>query len=77
MQSELISENDRKLAQQCVECPLCQRARTKQRGLAFWFVKHIEDGLCPACKAYEKVHGRKAHEPMPPESGRAVPNENA
>ena len=58
-----ITEKDRARARQCEECPLCRRARRKQRGLAFWFVKKIEGGICPMCKAYEKVHGRKAHEP--------------
>ena len=59
-----ISEKDRKLAQQCMSCPLCKGARKKQRGFFYWVVKNIEDGICPACKAYEKVYGRKAHEPM-------------
>jgi hypothetical protein len=44
---------------------VCRRAREKQRGLAYWFVKHVEGGFCPYCQAYEKVYGRKAHEPMP------------
>jgi hypothetical protein len=35
------------------------------RGLAFWFVKTIEGSICPYCQAYEKVYGRKAHEPAP------------
>jgi hypothetical protein len=60
-----ITDKDRKLAQQCLACPVCGHARRKQRGLAFWFVKVLEGGICPACKAYEKVYGRKAHEPMP------------
>ena len=58
-----ITEKDRQMAQKCVECPVCERARAKQKGMAFWFVKGIEGGLCPYCKAYEKVYGRKAHEP--------------
>jgi hypothetical protein len=60
-----ITEADLKKAAVCESCPVCRRARQKQRGLAFWFVKHIEGGFCPACAAYEKVHGRKAHEPEP------------
>ena len=28
-------------------------------------VKSIEGGVCPYCKAYAKVYGRKAHEPVP------------
>ena len=58
-----ITEKDRELAKQCLECPVCKNARINQRGFAFWFVKFIERGICPACKAYEKVYGRKAHEP--------------
>ena len=45
-------------------CPVCGRARKNQKGMAFWFVKTIESGLCPMCKAYEKVYGQKAHEPV-------------
>ncbi|NLX03761.1 MAG: hypothetical protein GXY33_01315 [Phycisphaerae bacterium] len=59
-----ISEKDRQRAKQCLECPVCRRARAKQRGLAFWLVKRVEGSLCPNCKAYERVYGRKAHEPI-------------
>ena len=65
MQKEAITDEDRKKAKQCLECLVCSRARRKQKGLAFWFVKKIESGICPACKAYEKVYQRKAHEPIP------------
>ncbi len=58
-----ITDQDRELAKKCAACPLCRRARKNQRGLLFMFVKYLEGGLCPACKAYEKVYGRKAHEP--------------
>jgi len=44
---------------------MCTKAREKQKGVRFWLVKNIEDGLCPACKAYARVYGRKAHEPAP------------
>lgn len=57
------------MAQKCVECTLCDKARVDQKGLAFWFVKRIEGGLCPYCKAYERVYGRKAHEPNPELAG--------
>ncbi len=60
-----ITARDRALAQQCLSCPLCKRARRNQRGLLFWFVKRLEGSVCPACKAYERVYGRKAHEPRP------------
>ena len=58
-----ITDKDRKLAQSCLTCPVCKRARKKQKGIIYWLVKHLEGGICPACKAYEKVYGRKAHEP--------------
>lgn len=61
-ENSVITERDRELAQKCVNCPVCSRARRKQRGLAFWFVKNVEEGKCPACTAYEKVYGKKAHE---------------
>ena len=64
MDTATITEKDRKLAQGCLKCPVCRRAREKQQGIAFWFVKHVEGGLCPQCRAYEKVYGRKAHEPL-------------
>jgi uncharacterized protein CbrC (UPF0167 family) len=65
MADVVITERDRRRAEQCVKCSVCRRAREKQRGLAFWFVKHVEGGLCPYCKAYERVYGRKAHAPIP------------
>ena len=65
MHTDTITEKDRKLAKQCLECPICKRARFKQKGLIFWFVKKLEGSICPACKAYEKVYKRKAHEPLP------------
>ena len=64
-----ITQRDRDMAQRCVQCPVCRRARRKQRGLVYWFVKKIEGGLCPYCKAYERVYGRKAHEPDPDSTG--------
>ena len=65
MQTDTITEKDRMKAEQCLNCPLCKYAREKQKGLVFWFVKKLESGICPACKAYEKVYNRKAHEPIP------------
>jgi len=65
MATEPITDKDREMAKRCVECPVCNHARAKQRGLAFFFVKTIEGSVCPYCKAYERVYGRKAHEPMP------------
>ncbi len=63
MKGETITDRDRAMAQRCVDCPVCKHARWKQRGLAFNFVKRIENRVCPFCQAYEKVYGRKAHEP--------------
>lgn len=31
--------------------------------MAFLFVKLIEGRVCPYCRAYQRVYGRKAHEP--------------
>jgi len=64
-----ITEKDRRRAQHCVGCLVCSHARRKQRGLAYWLVKNVENRICPFCRAYEKVYGRKAHEPIPEESG--------
>jgi len=62
---EFFNDRDVARGKKCLDCPVCRRARAKQRGVAFWIVKHVEGGLCPSCKAYEKVYGRKAHEPIP------------
>jgi hypothetical protein len=60
----IITERTRALAQRSVNCVVCQRARRQQRGLGFWLVRTFE-GLCPFCRAYAKVYGRKSHEPVP------------
>lgn len=59
------SSLDRMLAQVCVTCPVCRSARANQEGLANKFVRNIEGGLCPFCRAYERVYGKKSHEPRP------------
>jgi hypothetical protein len=59
-----ITGKDRKLAQKCLNCTVCNKARREQKGLAYWFVKKIEGDICPACQAYELVYGRKAHEKL-------------
>ena len=59
-----ITDRDRKMAKFCVSCTLCSYARKKQKGAAFWFVQKIEGKLCPFCKAYERVYGRRAHQPV-------------
>ena len=60
-----VTEKDISMAKFCLECPVCRKARKDQKGLIFWFVKKIEGSKCPYCQAYEKVYGRKAHEPLP------------
>ncbi len=55
---------DRILAKVCMNCPVCRRARRKQSGLAFQLVKQAETKVCPFCRAYERVYGRKAHAPV-------------
>ena len=54
---------DLQLARVCELCPVCRYARVSQKGMAFRFVTGVEQELCPFCRAYERVHGKKAHEP--------------
>jgi hypothetical protein len=65
MKLKEITDKDRAMAQRCGTCPVCTRARKNQKGLAFWFVQMVEGSVCPYCKAYERVYGRKAHQPVP------------
>jgi hypothetical protein len=65
LETSTITDRDRAMAQVCMDCPVCSYARKNQKGVAFWFVKKIEGSACPFCKAYERVYGRKAHEPDP------------
>ncbi len=65
MREKTVTERDRNLARGCLQCPLCRYARRKQKGTVYWLVKAVESRLCPYCKAYERVYGRKAHEPIP------------
>jgi hypothetical protein len=58
-----VSKLDRGLANVCRNCPACRRARQRQAGLVFWLVNKVERRLCPFCRAYERVYGRRAHEP--------------
>jgi hypothetical protein len=57
-----ITPLDRSLARMCELCPVCRHAADSQGGMAFTFVKSVEAKICPFCRAYEKVHGIKAHE---------------
>ncbi|NPV45431.1 MAG: hypothetical protein HPY69_00625 [Armatimonadetes bacterium] len=65
MEQPAITDRDREMARKCLECPVCSYARRKQRGLVYFLVRFVEGGVCPYCKAYERVYGRKAHEPLP------------
>jgi len=62
MTPRTISKLDRVLASVCRNCPVCRRARRQQSGVAFQLVNQVERHLCPFCRAYERVYGRKAHE---------------
>jgi hypothetical protein len=61
MNARKASSFDQTLARVCTHCPVCRRARQRQCGLAFWLVQQVEAKLCPFCRAYERVYGRKAH----------------
>jgi len=54
----------KKLAEICLKCPVCSRARSRQKGLAYFFVKYIDRKICPGCRAFEAVTGQKAYEPL-------------
>ena len=62
MNSRDVTPLDRALARLCELCPVCRHARSRQKGLAYALVKNVEVGICPFCQAYERVHGKKAHE---------------
>jgi len=62
MSKNEITSLDRAMARVCESCPVCRMARNDQQGLANRFVRGIEVNICPFCRAYERVHGRKAHE---------------
>lgn len=60
MSNPAATSMDRTLARLCELCPVCRSARHSQKGLAFAIVKNVEEGICPFCKAYERVHGEKS-----------------
>ncbi len=62
MTESAVTSFDKALAMVCELCPVCLHARHHQQGVVFNFVKSIETEICPFCKAYERVHGQKAHE---------------
>ncbi len=55
-------------ARMCLDCPVCRRARNNQKGFAYLFVKLIDRRVCPRCKAFELVTGRRAFEPITQEA---------
>jgi len=61
MSTRKASSFDKALARVCVNCPVCRNARRRQGGAAVWLVSQVESKLCPFCRAYERVYGRKAH----------------
>ena len=62
MSKQDITALDRALARLCELCPVCRQARGSQKGFAYSIVKKVEGHICPFCQAYERVHGKKAHE---------------
>ena len=65
MEDAKITDKDREMARVCMECPCGKTARKEQKGLIYECVKNFAEAVCPFCQAYEKVYGRKAHEPAP------------
>lgn len=65
MQNEDVTEKDKEMAQICLSCPCCKIALEEQEGLMYSCVKDYAEELCPFGQAYEKVYGRKPHEPVP------------
>lgn len=62
--TDAAGEALRKKAKMCLDCPICRRARNKQRGLAFLFVKLVDRKICPSCKALEEITGKRAYETL-------------
>ncbi len=62
MENNEVTALERAMAKLCECCPVCMYARHRQKGAVFDFVKNVEQELCPFCKAYERVYGKKAHE---------------
>lgn len=65
MTMDTITPRDRAMARICEYCPACMHARHHQKGIVFQLVKKVEERICPFCRAYERVHGRRAHERRP------------
>lgn len=56
---------ERRLAALCASCPVCSQARSTPHGVCYWIVRGVEGKVCPACRAYERTTGRKAHDSVP------------
>jgi hypothetical protein len=39
-----------------------------KKGIAYFFTKYIDRKVCPNCKAYEKLTGQLAYEPITQEA---------
>ncbi len=64
MENVNVTDKDREMAQVCMACPMCKNARKDQQGLMNYCVKNFTESICPFCQAYERVYGRKAHQPV-------------
>jgi hypothetical protein len=64
MSTKIDQTLDIALAKICLNCPVCRQARETQKGPAFWLTSKVEGRLCPFCRAYERVCGRKPPEPL-------------
>lgn len=64
MKARVASKLDLVLANVCLRCLVCRSARKNQSGAAYSLVRRVESRVCPFCRAYERVYGRKSHEPL-------------
>ncbi len=64
MENATVTDKDREMARVCLECPCGKMARLEQQGWLYECVKNFGEAMCPFGQAYEKVYGRKAHEPV-------------
>jgi len=65
---ETAPDDLKEKARKCLECPLCRRAREKQKGIAYLLVKYIDRKICPYGRALEKFTGQPAYEPIDKET---------
>lgn len=72
--ANIPAEKLRKRAMMCLECGVCNQARKKQKGLAYWFVRVVEGKFCPMCKALEQITGQPAHKPLTQEQIEKIKN---